>query len=56
MVSRYFSDLTSAKKIKIKRYKNKDKSKNIHYNLVPESIEITLPNGTVETFYRGKKK
>jgi hypothetical protein len=52
----YVSDLTSAKKIKIKRSKNKDKGKNIRYHLVPESIEITLQNGTVETFYRGKKK
>ena len=56
MESKYFSDLTSAKKIKIKRSKNKDKSKNIRYNLVPEIVKVTLANGKVETIDLRKKK
>jgi hypothetical protein len=56
MTSRYFSDLASAKKIKIKLSKNKDKSKNIRYNLVPEIVKVTLANGKVETIDLRKKK
>ena len=56
MTSRYFPDLASAKKIKIKLSKNKDKSKNISYNLVPEIVKVTLADGKVETIDLRKKK
>jgi hypothetical protein len=56
MTSRYFSDLASAKKIKMKLSKNKDKSKNIRYNLVPEIVKVTLADGKVEIIDLRKKK
>jgi len=56
MTSRYFPDLASAKKIKLKLSKNKDKSKNIRYNLVPEIVKVTLADGKVETIDLRKKK
>jgi len=56
MTSRYFADLASAKKIRIKLSKNKDKSKNIRYNLVPEIVKVTLADGKVEIIDLRKKK
>jgi hypothetical protein len=56
MTLEYFSDLTSAKKIKIKRSKYKDKNKNTRYHLVPESIEITPAKGKAKTITFQKNK
>jgi hypothetical protein len=54
-MSEYFSDLESAREIKIKRSKNRNGTKSAFYHLLPYMLEIELPNGEKQTIFKKEK-